>query len=152
MWPAVVKVKMAVVKRIVFIALMPIVFLGAMVLLSACVSNDFPPDDPTTEPAPIYGEYVTECAMFTLNADHTLHIDITEEFSKKSGLPAGENSGTYVFLYRNEEWRYDKAETFQITIKGVNYSFLNAVGTTNNKTLAFYLPDGDMVSFNKSEK
>ena len=98
------------------------------------------------------GEYVKECGVFTLNADHALHIDITEEFSKKSGLPAGENSGTYVFLYRNEEWRYDKAETFQITIKGINYSFLNAVGTTNNKTLAFYLPDGDIVLFNKSEE
>ncbi|MBR6005784.1 MAG: hypothetical protein IK063_06120 [Clostridia bacterium] len=143
---------MAVVKRILFIAPMLIAFLGTMVLLSACGSNDFPPDDPASEPAPIYGEYVTECGVFTLNADHALHIDITEEFSKKSGLPAGENSGTYVFLYRNEEWRYDKAETFQITIKGINYSFLNAVGTTNNKTLAFYLPDGDIVLFNKSEE
>ena len=88
----------------------------------------------------------------TFHTNHILCLDITEDFSEKSGLPAGKSNGIYVFLYRNEEWRYDKAETFRITIDGVNYLFRNAVGTTNGKTLAFYLPDGSTVSFDKTEE
>ena len=50
--------------------------------------------------------------------------------------------GTFVFLFRNEEWRYDKAESFRVMIGDKSWQFRNAPGQTNEKTVAVYLKDG----------
>ena len=143
---------MKIIKQLLCLILLSVVCLAAMVMLSACGTQDPPPDDPSTEPVSISGTYRSEYGTLTFDTHHVLHLDITEDFAKKSGLPAGKRDGTYVFLYRNEEWRYDKAETFRVTINGIHYAFRNEVGTTNSRTLAFILPDGSTVSFEKSEK
>ncbi len=137
-------------KRLFLIITAVFLFIGA-ISLAAC-GSDFPPDDGTPEPRPVYGEYTGKGSILTFRDDHIIDLNITEEFSKSSGLPAGKSTGTYVFLFHNEEWRYDKAETLRLTINGVNYPFLNAVGTTCDKAIAFYLPDGSIVSFDKTEE
>lgn len=137
-------------KRIFSIITAVFLFVGAISLFSC--GKEPPPDGGTPEPRPVYGEYIADGSVLIFRADHIIDLDITEEFSKSSGLPVGKSEGTYVFLFHNEEWRYDKAETLRITIGGVNYTFANAVGTTGEKTLAFYLTGGDIVSFDKTEE
>ena len=139
-------------KRGIFTIFVLLVCFGTMAALSACGGNDLPPDDGTPDTVSIYGEYLAEYSRLTFLTDHVIRLDVSEEFAEKSGLPAGKSNGTYVFLFRNEEWRYDNAETLRITVDGVDYTFRNAVGTTNGKTLAFYLPDGSVISFDKTEE
>lgn len=139
-------------KRGIFTIFVLMVCFGTMAVFSDCGGNDLPPDDGTLDTFSIYGEYLAEYSRLTFLTDHEIRLDISEEFAEKSGLPTGRSKGTYVFLFRNEEWRYDHAETLRITVNGIDYTFQNAVGTTNGKTLAFYLPEGSMISFDKIEE
>lgn len=137
-------------RKIVSVITALIVFVCA-ISLAAC-GKDLPPDDGTPDPGPLYGEFISSGNVLTFRADHVIDLDITEEFSKLSGLPAGKSEGTFVFLFHNEEWRYDKAEVLRITVNGTDHSFINAHGTTCYKTLAFYLSDDSMVSFDRTEE
>ena len=138
-------------KRIIQITLLT-VCLCIVFVCSAC-AGDLPPSDGTPAPAALDGVFTSKYGTLTFDGDgRSIEIDASEELSEKSGLPSGESKGTYVFLFHNEEWRYDKAETLRITVDGVDYTFQNAVGTTNSKTLVFYLPDGSMISFDKTEE
>ncbi len=121
-------------------------FLLALLLLlglPACSGSDRPPDDGTPAPPALKGVFKGEQGSFTFSGDgRSVTLDISAGLAKASGLPEGESSGTCVFLFRNEEWRYDKAESFRILIGDKSWQFRNAPGQTNETTLAVYLTDG----------
>ena len=119
----------------------------AALLLSSCFESEKPPEYDTPDPGRIVGEYVGEYCSFHFAGNHTIRLDISKEFAERSGLPEGKSEGTFVFLFHNGEHRYDKAETLRITVDGSDFQFMNAVGETCREKLAFYLPDGDLVTF-----
>ncbi len=130
--------------------------LGCLILLSAIVltgcGRDLPPGDGTDPPPALDGTYVSEHGSLTFNGDgRSVTLEIGEEFAASSGLPEGTNEGTYVFLFRNEEWRYDKAETFRIMIGEETYRFRNDLSSTGEGIIAFYLDSGEAVRFLKKE-
>ena len=121
----------------------------AVVFFSACGGNDLPPDDGTPEPPALNGVYSSEYGTLTFDGDgKTILLNLTDKFAKKSELPSGETGGIYVFLFHNGRWRYDKAETFCITIGDERYSFQNATHVTDQNTVAFIL-DGETVKFER---
>lgn len=123
----------------------------AALTLIACGANDLPPDPGTPEPAALDGRYESEYGTFVFNGDgRSVALEISQRLAEKTGLPAGESAGVYVFLFRNEEWRRDRAETFRLTVGGKDHSFPNAVGQTGEDCVSVYLIDGeDAVVFKK---
>ena len=112
----------------------------AAALLSAC-GNDKPPEDSSAEPSALSGTFSGEYGKMTFNGDgKSIDIDASSELSKLTGLPEGESSGSYVFIFRNESWRRDKAEIFRIILEGETYSFNNCPGVTGEDAVAFYAP------------
>ena len=74
--------------------------------------------------------------------------ELDEALAAAAGLPAGRQEGQYVFLFHNEMWRYDKAESFRIILADGNRQYRNAPGETDESTVAVYLIDGaDAVRF-----
>ena len=122
-----------------------------MACLAACsCSDDRPPQTDTPAPANHSGTFLSEYGSLTFNGDgQTITVKAGAAFAAASGLPAGENTGTYVFLFHNEQWRYDQAETLRITIDGKAYAFQNEVGGTDPDMIAFILPDGSTATFIK---
>lgn len=120
-------------------------------LLAACGGSDRPPDDGTPEPPVLKGVYSGEEGSLTFNGDgQSIILNISGELAAASGLPEGESRGTYVFLFRNEKWRYDKAETFRVTIGDKSWQFRNSLGQTDEKTVAAFMTDGgEAVAFRK---
>ena len=83
--------------------------------LAACGGDDRPPSDNTPDPPVLKGVYSGEQGSLTFNGDRrSIVLNISAELAAASGLPEGESEGSYVFLFHNEEWRYDKAESFRI--------------------------------------
>ena len=121
--------------------------------LAACGGTDRPPDDGTAAPPALQGVFSAEQGSFTFNGDgRSITLNLTGELAKASGLPEGESRGTFVFLFRNEEWRYDKAESFRVTIGDKSWQFPNAPGRTNETNLAIYLTEGsEPVVFRKED-
>ena len=76
---------------------------SAIILLfvsAACSYDGNPPDDGTPWPENHNGIFVSEYGSMTFNGDgETVIIDFSDELAQKTGLPAGEQSGNYVFLY-----------------------------------------------------
>ncbi len=111
--------------------------------LPACGGSDRPPDDGSPVPPALKGVFKAEQGSLTFNGDgRSITLDISDELAKASGLPEGESKGTCVFLFRNEEWRYDKAESFRVMIGDKSWQFPNAPGRTNETNLAIYLTEG----------
>ena len=128
--------------------------LGCLILLSAIVltgcGRDLPPGDGTDPPPALDGTYVSEHGSLTFNGDgRSVTLEIGEELAASSGLPEGTSEGTYVFLFRNEECRYDKAEMFRITIGEEQYRFRNDLSAADEKTVAFFLDSGEALRFKK---
>ena len=114
------------------------------VLLAGCFSDDSPPDDGTPAPSKLNGVFSSEYGTLEFNGDgRSIKVQINEEFAKLSGLPAGKSEGTYVFLFHNEEYRYDKAEYFRIMIGDQSYQFNNGFGKTGENVIAFSTTDGN---------
>lgn len=128
-------------KRIVSV----IVLLTVMFLLASCSIYDLPPDDGTPEPMPHDGVFSSEYGTMTFNGDgENLIFDFAPAFAKAAGLPAGENAGSYVFLFQHGQWRYDKAERFRIAVSDVSYDFINDFTQTDENTIAILSPiDGE---------
>lgn len=128
--------------------------LCCVLLFGGCVT-DRPPDDGTPAPSPLSGTfvYVTEENLsdhdtFTFNGDgRTILLDLSDELAAKTGLPAGKQTGTYVFLFHNEEYRYDKAEYFRISIGEEHVQFSVPVGQTDANRVAFYTEEGERLIF-----
>lgn len=131
-----------------------ILLLCAALFLGGCVT-DLPPDDGTPAPPPFSGTFVyfaeeknSDHDTFTFNGDgRTIWLDLSEELAAKIGLPSGKQTGTYVFLFHNEEYRYDKAEYFRINVGEERYQFSVPVGQTDRDTVAFYTSEGECLVF-----
>lgn len=108
-------------------------------ILSAC-AKDRPPDDGSPSPEAHNGTFISEdYGSLTFNGDgNSLTLKLTEKMSEITGIPSGKQNGSYVFLFHNESWRYDKAEYFRITVQNKNYRFRNTIGMTSTDTIAFY--------------
>ena len=112
--------------------------LAAAIFLLSVTScgKELPPDDGTPEPPALDGEFTSDYGTLTFNGDGTgITTDTTEEFEQLCGLPAGEHEGTYVFLFQNGQWRYDKADTFRIMIGEDSYVFINNFTHTNENAV-----------------
>jgi len=117
------------------------VLLLAVFLLAACGAKDTPPDSSLPEPNPHDGVFTSEYGTMTFNGDgESITFDFTPELQEATGLPGGEQSGSYVFLFQHGQWRYDKAERFRITASDVSYDFINDFSMTDENTIALQSP------------
>ena len=125
-----------------------------LLLLSACGAKDTPPDPGTPEPPAHDGVFTSEYGTMTFHGDgESITFDFTPELQEATGLPGGEQSGTYVFLFHHSLWRYDQAERFRIAVADVSYDFINAFTVTDENTIALQSPiDGEeTILFKKGE-
>ena len=127
-----------------------------LLLLSVLVScgKQTPPDDGTPEPEPHIGTFTSEYGTMTFNGDgESIIFDFTPELQEETGLPDGEQSGTYVFLFGHGQWRYDKAERFRITASDTSYDFINDFTVTDENTIALQSPPNgeETILFKKGE-
>ena len=112
-----------------------------LVFLCACGNQDTPPDPGTPEPPAHAGVFTSEYGTMTFNGDgESITFDFTPELQEATGLPDGEQSGSYVFLFQHGQWRYDKAERFRITASDVSYDFINDFSMTDENTIALQSP------------
>ena len=107
-----------------------ILILLALLLFSGCSRTgknqnpgNYPYEPDTPAPAPHDGLFVSEHGSLRFTGDNeTIVIDFDEELAGMTGLPKGEQTGTYVFLSGNLPpngsfpVRYDIAHEMQITI------------------------------------
>ena len=123
-------------------------------LLTAC-TQDRPPDSSTPAPAAYDGVFAGSYGTLYFNGDgQSIALRVTPELAERTGLPTGENKGTYVFLFHNESIRYDLAEYFRITIDGTSYQFNSVRGRNDPQTVAFYSvnDESEMLVFDKQEE
>ena len=112
-----------------------------LVFLCACGNQDTPPDPGTPEPPAHDGVFSSEYGTMTFNGDgESITFDFTSEFAEATGLPGGEQSGSYAFLFQHGQWRYDKAERFRIAVSDVSYDFINDFTVTDENTIALQSP------------
>ena len=118
--------------------------ISIMVLCSACAASrpdnyPFEPDKPA--PAPHDGLFSSEHGTISFNGDgESITFDFTPELQEATGLPGGEQNGSYVFLFQHKQWRYDKAERFRIAVSNVSYDFINDFTVTDENTIALQSP------------
>ena len=119
--------------------------IALLLLLCACGGRDQPPDPGTPEPPAHDGVFTSEYGTMTFNGDgESVIFDFMPELQETTGLPGGEQSGTYVFLFQHGEWRYDKAERFRISASDASYDFVNDFTVTDENTIALQSPlDGE---------
>ena len=133
-----------------FRALKALLCLGVILALCAC-AQEKPPDDETPEPPALAGSFSSP-ALGTLRFTgdgKSIALELTAEGAGTLSLPQGKTEGSYVFLFRNERWRYDKAETFRVILEDGNHNFRNAPDRTNESTLVFYSDSGEALTFQK---
>ena len=107
------------------------VMMLAMLLLAGCwggpgseeILDNYPYEPDTPAPAAHEGTFTSEHGTMTFPGDEqTVVIDFDEELAELTGLPAGEQEGTYVFLsgdlppHGSFPVRYDTAHELQITV------------------------------------
>ena len=129
--------------------------ISLLLLLCACGGRDQPPDPGTPEPPAHDGVFTSEYGTMTFNGDgESIIFDFMPELQEVTGLPGGEQSGTYVFLFQHGEWRYDKAERFRISASDASYDFINDFTVTDENTIALQSPlNGEKtILFIKGEK
>ena len=115
--------------------------ISLLLLLSACGAKDQPPDPGTPEPPAHDGVFTSEYGTMTFKGDgESIAFDFTPELQEATGLPGGEQSGTYVFLFQHGQWRYDKAERFRIFASDASYDFINDFTVTDENTIALQSP------------
>ena len=115
--------------------------IALLLLLCACGGRDQPPDPGTPEPPAHDGVFTSEYGTMTFNGDgESIIFDFMPELQEATGLPCGEQSGTYVFLFQHGEWRYDKAERFRISASDASYDFINDFTVTDENTIALQSP------------
>ena len=125
-----------------------------LVFLCACGNQDTPPDPGTPEPPAHDGVFASAYGTMTFNGDgESITFDFTPELQEATGLPGGEQNGTYVFLFQHGEWRYDKAERFRISASDTSYDFINDFTVTDENTIALQSPlnGEETILFRKGE-
>ncbi len=112
-----------------------------LLFCAACGAKDLPPDSSLPEPEPHDGVFTSEYGSMTFNGDgESITFDFTPELQEATGLPGGEQNGSYVFLFQHKQWRYDKAERFRIAVSNVSYDFINNFTVTDENTIALQSP------------
>ena len=112
-----------------------------LLFCAACGAKDEPPGSDLPEPDPHGGVFTSEYGSMTFNGDgESVIFDFTPELQEATGLPDGEQSGSYVFLFQHGQWRYDKAERFRITASDASYDFINDFTATDENTIALQSP------------
>ena len=123
-------------KKFIIILLMCI-----LLFCTACGAKDLPPDSSLPEPDPHDGVFTSEYGSMTFNGDgESVIFDFTPELQEATGLPDGEQSGSYVFLFRHGQWRYDKAERFRVSVSDASYDFIHDFTVTDENTIALQSP------------
>ncbi len=90
-------------------------------------------------PPPLDGTYKSESGKLTFNGDEkSITLSVPPELAKLTGLPEGEYSGNYAFLFNNEPSYYDIADYFRITINGKNYQFSCSQGENFPGAIVFF--------------
>ena len=118
-----------------------ILLMCILLFCTACGAKDTPPDSSLPEPDPHNGVFTSEYGTMTFNGDgESITFDFTSEFAESTGLPGGEQNGSYVFLFQHKQWRYDKAERFRIAVSDVSYDFINDFTVTDGNTIALQSP------------
>ena len=128
--------------------------ISLLLLVCACGGRDQPPDPGTPEPPAHDGVFTSEYGTMTFHGDgESITFDFTPELQEATGLPGGEQSGTYVFLFRHGQWRYDKAERFRISASDASYDFINDFTVTDENTIALQSPINgeETILFKKGE-
>ena len=117
------------------------IFATVLMMMSCGYKND-PPGDDAPLPENLDGEFTSEYGSMSFNGDgDSIVVDFSEELAKALNFQTGKCEGTYVFLFDHKEWRYDKADTFAITINN-NTSYLTNVFTqTNEDRIVVCLPE-----------
>ena len=129
-------------------------FMCILLFCAACGAKDTPPDSSLPEPEPHDGVFTSEYGTMTFNGDgESITFDFTPELQEATGLPGGEQSGSYVFLFQHGQWRYDKAERFRITVTDASYDFVNVFTLTDENTIALQSPlnGEETILFKKGE-
>lgn len=112
-----------------------------LLFCAACGAKELPPDSSLPEPDPHNGVFASEYGTMTFNGDgESIIFDFTPELQEATGLPDGEQSGSYVFLFQHGQWRYDKAERFRITASDASYDFINDFTATDENTIVLQSP------------
>ena len=126
-----------------------------LLFCTACGANDMPPDSSLPEPDPHDGVFTSEYGTMTFNGDgESITFDFTPELAEATGLPGGEQSGSYVFLFQHKQWRYDKAERFRVVAADESFDFINDFTVTDENTIALRSPlnGEETILFIKGEK
>lgn len=114
-----------------------------LVLASACGCFSSPPGPDTEKPDPLEGVFVCDKDTLRFGGEGR---GITWHFSKAPSPLENKGQGIYVFLFHNEEYRYDAAETFRLRdTQGREHTFLLSSGSASADKLTLhdeYWPDG----------
>ena len=113
------------------------------VLFAACNGDsNTPPDPGTPEPEPLNGAYLSPEGTLIFNGDGESVIlkDISSVLADATGLPLGESEGTYAFTFHGGLWRYDVAETLNITVGEQTCSLMNMPGETGESVVSVVSP------------
>ena len=117
-----------------------ILIAAAIALLTGCATEQPPPAD-SPEPPAHSGKFVSEYGSMTFNGDgESVIIDFQQELADATGLPTGAAEGQYVFTFQQGMYRYDKADSFELTIGECSYSFLNNFQETNENRICVLSP------------
>ena len=133
-----------------------LIALVASLLMMLCAYGglDQPPNLGTPEPSAHDGVFTSEYGTMTFSGDgESITFDFTLELQEAAGLPGGEQNGTYVFLFRHGQWRYDRAECFRISASDASYDFINDFTVTDENTIALQSPiNGEETILFKKER
>ena len=117
-----------------------ILLAAAIIFLTGCATEQ-PPAADSPEPPAHTGSFVSEYGSMTFNGDgESVVIDFQSELADATGLPTGAAEGQYVFTFQQGMYRYDKADSFKLTIGECTYSFLNYFQETNENRICVLSP------------
>lgn len=118
-----------------------IILLAFICSSTACVHIDKPPDDGSPWPENLNGVYLSDFGKLSFNGDGTsVTFELTEDFADLICMPSEQIDGTYVFLFGNKSWRYDKAESFRLDCNEASFSFQNDFTKTCFERIVLTIP------------
>lgn len=137
-------------KRMIILAFTVLLGIFLAFGLSGC-TGEKPPEGSSPEPPALNGTFSSSLGSLAFNGDgKSIQLDLNSEGAGALHLPEGKSQGSYVFLFRNESWRYDKAETFRIILEDGNHNFRNMPSETCESAIVFFPEEGtETVSFSK---